>query len=139
MDPTDDARGAGRDTHHTVSELLDRVLEQTREIARAEADLVRAEAAHRAGLVRNAAILAGIALIFGLGAIFPLTQSMIDAVIWLGIEQGPATLIVGSVLLIVSIIFVLIALSLLRKASSPPKRIKDNLAADARALKESLK
>ncbi|KEO54275.1 phage holin family protein [Thioclava pacifica] len=135
--PGDDDTG-----HHkrgTVSELLERVVEQTREIARAEAELVRAEAAHRASLLRNAVILAAIALVFALGAIFPLTQSAILGLQWAGIAEGPATLIVGAVLLILGIILALVAISLLRKVSSPPERIKENLSADARALKESLK
>ncbi|PFG65154.1 putative superfamily III holin-X [Thioclava sp. ES.031] len=129
----------GHEGRGTVSDLLNRVIEQTREIARTEAELVRAEAAHRAGLARNAVILGAIALVFALGAIFPLTQSAIYGLEWAGLDRGPATLIVGAVLLILGIISALIAAAKLRKVSSPPTRLKENLSADAQALKESFK
>lgn len=139
MSEDDSTHDHARDHHGTVTDLLSKVVDHAREIARAEADLLRAEAAHRAALLRNAVILAGLALILGLGAIGPLTQSAVLGLEWAGIAQGPATLIVGGVLAILGIILALVAISLVRRVSRPPSRIKENLSADARTLKESLK
>ena len=137
---TDNA--AGQDSKHSersVSDLLAKVADQAREIARAEADLARAEALHRMSLMRRAVIFAAIAAIFGLGAIGPLVQSAVYALQWYGVDRGPATLIASSVLVTLAIILALISITLLRRAGRPPQRIKDNLSADVQTLKETLK
>ncbi|WP_417806537.1 phage holin family protein [Thioclava sp.] len=126
-------------SERSVSELFSHFVDQAREIARAEADLARAEAMHRVSLVRNAVIFAGIALIFGIGAIGPLVQSGVYALEWLGLDKGPATLIAGAVLVLVAIILALIAITQMRRAGRPPKRIKENLSADAQTIKETFK
>ncbi|KEP70474.1 hypothetical protein DL1_17490 [Thioclava dalianensis] len=136
----DDAanQNTGR-SNRTITELFARVIEQTREIARAEADLVRAEAVHRASLVKNAALFGAVALIFGIGAVGPLVQSAIYALEWLGLDRAPATLIAGATLAILAIILALVAVAQLKRAGRAPKRIKDNLSADMQTLKEPLK
>jgi hypothetical protein len=122
-----------------VSELIARFVDQAREIAHAEADLARAEAMHRISLVRNAIILAAIALVLGIGAIGPLVQSAVYALEWLGLENAPATLIAGTVLVLLAIILALVSAAQMRRAGRAPKRIKENLSADAQAIKETLK
>lgn len=138
MNPKD----ADQDSQHaerSVSAMLAHVVEQAREIARAEADLARAEAVHRISLVRNGMIFAAIALILGLGAIGPLVQSMVFALEYYGLETGPATLIAGAVLAIFAIILALVAIAQVRRATRPIHRIKENLSADAQTIKESFK
>lgn len=126
-------------SERSVSELLAHFVDQAREIARAEADLARAEAMQRMSMVRNAIIFAGIALIVGIGAIGPLVQSGVYALEWFGLDKGPATLIAGAVLVLLAIILALIAIAQMRRAGRPPKRIKENLSADVQTIKETFK
>mgnify|MGYP000129661083 CR=1 FL=1 len=126
-------------SERSVSELMSHFVDQARDIARAEADLARAEAMQRVSLMRNAVIFAGIALILGIGAIGPLVQSGVSALEWLGLDRGPATLIAGAVLVLMAIILALMSVAQMRRAGRPPERIKENLSADVQTIKETFK
>lgn len=135
----DDLDPGGSGAQPRVSELFARVIEQSREIARAEADLVRAEAAERAAMLRRAAILGGLALVLALGAIYPLTQAAVYGLQALGLAPVYGALIAGVVLAVIAIVFGLIGISQIKRASAAPTKLRESLAKDAQTLKETLK
>ncbi len=136
--PTHDPRTT-RPDEDGVSELLARALDQAREIARTEAELMRAEAARRARALRMAVALLALAIVIGIGAIVPLVSSAVLGLQWAGLAPGPAYLVAGSVLAILAIVAALVAASLARRAGRPPREIVENLSADVQTLKETLK
>lgn len=97
------ADGHRTDSH--VQGLLSQISERVKDVAQAEAELLRAQARSRLRAIRLAIVMALCATVLGIAAMGPLTDAAVLGVMSFGLGAGPASLVAGAILLIVAILF----------------------------------
>lgn len=129
-------RTSGNGTRSTAS-LFSEALAQVSGLFRKEIDLVKAEISEN---VSRAALAVGLiagGLVFILVALNILSAALVAGLTELGIQPGWAAMIVGVVYLLIAIILVRKGTTELKAVSLAPMRAADSVRRDAQALKET--
>jgi hypothetical protein len=117
--------------------LFSDAVSQVTGLVRKEVDLARAEISESAAQAAVAIGLIAGGVVFVLVALNVLSAALVAGLAEMGVEAGWAALIVGIVYLVIAIILVRKGTTDLKAASLAPKRTAESVRRDAQALKET--
>lgn len=139
--------GAGRDRGTAtgakltdgLADGLSKVLAGVTRLVQGELALARAEASERLDSARQALVQVALALVLGITAINLLAAASVAAIAALGLGPLWATVLVGTILLLLALGFARYAARLLRDAGKLPRRSAGSIKRDLETLQTMVK
>ena len=121
----------------STARLFSDALTHTTGLIRKEVDLVRAELSENVSQAAAAVGMVVGGVVFVLVALNVLSAALVAGITELGLEAGWAALIVGVVYLVIAIILVRAGTSRLKAVNLAPTRTAESVRRDAKAMKET--